>query len=499
MDPDNCLSTTPDQVTHPSSSVAQPGMNKKLVGNTAYLVASQLISQLSVALVGIIIARSLGQAGYGQYTLAFAFVTAIGALFSMGSESILVREVAQNPHRSGLYFGNGLWLRMLNFPLAVLIILLAAIILRYSPDQRLIIFLSAVFLGISAASDLPRAIFIGSQRMSFEFFSRVGEKVFVLLVILIAVFPLNLRNLSWILVGAISSALIGFAFSVWLVKRHVGSLPQVSLASSAWLWRASAPLAGSIVLISIYVQLPAIILSKFVTIEQIGLYNAAFNLINPFSLLATAFASATLPVLSAIARASRANASRTYTHFFGYNLVLGLPFALLLQWFGKDLITLLYGEAFLPAAPTLGILAWYLPTVFLNMYLLNAMVSVGDQALSVWINLVNLLFTLLLGAFLISRNGIIGAALTVLITAFISLSLKIIFISKKFSFHWNPAFILTILASLGLLIACTLLTAQPLWIQIILCGNLYAILIIASGVINLQQLKSVLSTRINRV
>ena len=59
----------------------------RIARNTVFLSLSQVIAQASMAVVGIIVARSFGPAQYGAYSLAFSFIYAFSVLFSMGSRS----------------------------------------------------------------------------------------------------------------------------------------------------------------------------------------------------------------------------------------------------------------------------------------------------------------------------------------------------------------------------------------------------------------------------
>jgi O-antigen/teichoic acid export membrane protein len=283
-----------------------------------------------------------------------------------------------------------------------------------------------LIFGFSAAAELPRSIFIGLQQMKADLTSRVSEKLVVLMVVLILVLGLGISNLPTIMLGILAATLVGIMPSWWMLKNGVAFVQKPRIKNDSWLWRASFPLAVSILLISIYVQLPVILLSRFNSIETVGLYNAALNTVIPFTLIGTAFASATLPLLSNIYLTDKPAFSRAFSQFFTFSIVLGLPLAALIAWFGENLLLLLFGSEFLQASPLVRLFAWYLPTVFMNMFLFNVLIAIGAQKLSAWLNLLNLVMTIVIGYAFIPRSGAVGAVYTVLLTAIFSILIKLL-------------------------------------------------------------------------
>ena len=116
----------------------------RIARNTIFLSLSQVIAQASMAVVGIIVARSFGPAQYGAYSLAFSFIYAFSVLFSMGAGPIVVRQVAQGNQQAGDIFAVAFWLQLALFPLAMLVIASAAWIVGYPLEQQILIWLAAL-------------------------------------------------------------------------------------------------------------------------------------------------------------------------------------------------------------------------------------------------------------------------------------------------------------------------------------------------------------------
>ena len=93
----------------------------------------------------------MGQTIYGQYSLAFAFVGMIAFLFTMGVDSILVRQVAQTPAHIEGSLNAAFGLRLIGFPLALVAAILVSRIIGYPIEQQRYILMAVFVVGLSAA------------------------------------------------------------------------------------------------------------------------------------------------------------------------------------------------------------------------------------------------------------------------------------------------------------------------------------------------------------
>ena len=95
-------------------------LNRDPVGAKARIFASTSFLTLGVvvnALIGILIARTLarhlGVAGYGQYALAFVFLSFTGVLVNFGFDTILIRELAKDEKHANALLTAGIVLKLL--------------------------------------------------------------------------------------------------------------------------------------------------------------------------------------------------------------------------------------------------------------------------------------------------------------------------------------------------------------------------------------------------
>lgn len=70
----------------------------QIARNSLTLIGGQITVQISGIILGTLFARSLGESGYGQYSISLAFGI-FSILFSMGVDSLVVRDLAQDNNK----------------------------------------------------------------------------------------------------------------------------------------------------------------------------------------------------------------------------------------------------------------------------------------------------------------------------------------------------------------------------------------------------------------
>lgn len=351
-----------------------------------------------MVVVGLLVARTYGENIYGQYSLAFSFVGLFGLIFSMGVDTIIVREVARRPASAWDIFSAGLWLRIGLFPLTVMIIKLGAIIAGYDLRQQQLISMVGLIVGLSAVADLPRSLMQGLQRMARDTLCRSVERIGALLAILFTIQYTS--SLEAVLLALLIGTGLGVIASWFLLPPLIGP-PLLKRGDMGWgLLRMAAPIGGSLIVIQLYLQLPAVILSLFVPkgdYAAVGLYNAANGVVSPFLLLPVALGTALLPVLASSGMTDTSAYRPIHFAIIGCILLCSLPMTLLLIAFASPVLTFLYTAAFQRAASGLAILSMIIPVTSINTYLTYLLIAKNRQRTVLYATLLILGLTVITG------------------------------------------------------------------------------------------------------
>jgi O-antigen/teichoic acid export membrane protein len=169
--------------------------------------------------------------------------------------------------------------------------------------------------------------------------------------------------------------------------------------------------------VAIESSLNIILLSKLATETQVGLYSAATQLMVPLVLVYQSIAQSIFPVMCRRVEPGFQTLKRIAEQAIELLLVLALPTVAGIFFLGQWALSVLYkNRAFLQAVPVLRIIAWILLFQVFTNVLGQVLVATHREKITLRIAVVDMLLNLLAGSFLISRFGLRGAAITLLLT-----------------------------------------------------------------------------------
>lgn len=376
--------------------------------NALALFGSQLVVHFTSLVLSIVIARRLGQDIFGQYSVALAFASLFAVLFLPGMDQIIIRQVAQDPHKQDRIFSAAMWSRLFFSPLALGLMLLASLVLGYDGNQRYLIMLAGLALGLSILADAPRMVFQGLERMGQDAVSRLIERGLTLAIAILGLvfFP----QLTVVFYAMIFGAAAGLVVSLALHRKNQAGRLVFSVRDCSRLVTESSYLIASVALIGIYLRLPQVVLSLHGTATQVGLYNVAYSVILIVSFTSLALSRAYFPRLAILAKSNPVALQSFHESALYSMFLLSLFLASVVALFGGDMIRIVYGPDFAGASAALLTLTPYIVFYFLSVYLVMVVLAFEAQRLLLLMACVNLVTTVLFCFLLIPRFGLIGAA-----------------------------------------------------------------------------------------
>lgn len=372
----------------------------------AWSLVNNFVGRLGSFLAGILVVRLLATSEYGVYAIGMVVLAVLLSMNELGVSVAIVQhrgDVAEiAPTVMTVSIMSSLALAVVGWIAAP-----AVAALMRAPEATGLIRLLLVAVVLDGIASVPNALmsrlFQQRKRLLIDTMALV---VSMPLTIVLAATGHGAWSLGW---GAVvGNAVTAGAALVWSPLRVS---PGWDRAKVSALLRFGLPLAGASLLALLMLNVDYIIVGHQLGPAALGLYLLAFNLCSwPITV-----------VTSAIRRVATALFARISEHFddggvagFGnaFALVVGLtvPMCVLLAGFGPELIGLLYGRRWLPAAVALG------PLVLLSLVRVaveltyDFLAGSGRTRSTVWLHgvwLVALVPTLLLGA----RYGIRGVAI----------------------------------------------------------------------------------------
>lgn len=332
----------------------------------AYNTLLQTIAKIASTLFAIIafgmLTRYLGTEGFGAYTTITAFLQFFGILVDMGLSVIaiqLMSEVGQDHKKN---FDNILTIRLITGIVIYVIAPLAALFFPYSSDIKFGILLMAPSFFISSLIQLSTTPYQAELKMMVPMIADIVSKV-----ILIA-------GIAWIMAaggglpGIIAAILLNNAVQ-WLILFLFCREWHRRLACDWHVWRAvfhrSWPIALSILCNVIYLRADTLVLSLTRSQTEVGLYGAAFRVLEVMMTLPIMFIGL---ALSSFARAWSSGDRASFARYFQKSfdvMALGAFPIIVGTWFvGRDIMVLIAGEQFNTSGDLLKLLIIAVGAIF---------------------------------------------------------------------------------------------------------------------------------------
>jgi O-antigen/teichoic acid export membrane protein len=337
--------------------------------NSAWLFAGRLGSQGLAMLLGILIARRLGEAGLGEY----AFLTSVVFLGNLGStfgtDMLIIRELAAKRDFGLLPAALAIQLG-LSLPLIAVAFLFAPALPNQTADAiRALQWYSLALIPLAVYSVTSSAL-RGIERMDVYTWLNVASGA-----ILLGLGAAFVRSDSTALTLAVVllaaqtlAALLAAGLCVAYVPQ-MRSAPRFERSEIARVVRLSAPIAALGLLGALYQRGGIYLLSLLQGAALTGAFSAALRIVEAAKIGHIAVLSALFPAMS------QANHSETraYSKVFSISALglLGLAALLGLALFvaAGPLVTFLYGNEFVGSAYALRWLAWMLVPMTVSHYL----------------------------------------------------------------------------------------------------------------------------------
>jgi O-antigen/teichoic acid export membrane protein len=356
----------------------------------------------------MILTRILGPDGRGQLAVAMAF-GAIGVRFAnFGLHASNTYSVSKERTLLPVLLGNSL---LVSFVLVGVLALLLAVAFAMWPEiaplKGSLLFLGVSWIPVGLAYMLLQNLLLGMQEVSLynkiELCGRLaGIALAFLLILLNAVSAVTIFSASLLVVCC------SLLWAFWRLYLRCKEIPYPSISLLRENVHCSFQFYLASFFSSIIIRIDLLMVQYILGAEQTGLYSIASSVAELSYMLPAVVGSLLFPKLAALTDDQE---KWQIAQKVALNLGLFmLPLLLLLALLARPLMGLLFGEAFLGAAPPLvwltpGILFLSIGTIFQNY-----LGSTGNPGLMIYGPLLAAVFNVVANFYWIHRYGILGAA-----------------------------------------------------------------------------------------
>lgn len=386
----------------------------KIVQNAGWIIAEKIIQMAISLIISLITARYLGPANYGIINYAAAYTGIFFSLSTLGINSIIVKEIKDNPLEEGKVMGTTLGLQLL------------ASILSYISILGIVLFVDAgetttlLVVGLNCISILCNVL--GTMRFWFQ--SKLKSKITVSCTLIAYI----ITSIYKVLLVVNGESVVFFAIAISIDYLICGMLLYISYRRNKgqklkFSWRYGKILLGkshhfilSGIMISIYAQTDKFMLKQMVNSTEIGYYSTACAICNMWCFVLSAIIDSMQPSIIDAHKTNKDMFDKKNKLLYAIVFYVSACVSVVFSIFAELIVYILYGTAYLSAAMPLRIVTWYTSFSYLGVARNTWIVCNNKQKYLKYVYLISAVLNVFLNILFIPLWGASGAATASVIT-----------------------------------------------------------------------------------
>lgn len=383
--------------------------------NFIYSLMANIYSAICKFLILLTIIRLGTPLEVGRYNYALVLSAPIFLLASLKIRSIIVTN---DEYKVNQFFNAIL---VTNF--IFLIAFMAIVPMFSSSNQTLIIFIVALIKIIENTKEVAYGVYQKEEKLKTQSISMILYFTLSLASFYVAYFvtyDLFIALLLSFICGLLSFML--FDLPVMKKRFKVGLKVAFSVINSKNIVYLALPLSVSAAIGSLNTGLPRIILKEFYDEYTLGIFSAIAYLLVIGSLLASSLSQVFLPRLRKFFREGQWNNFIDLTRkMVLIGSFIGFVSIIISVIFGKTILRIFYGTEYSNQSIVLVVLSLGILFILSGVFLGTAIIATGNYKVNYKIALITLLSITIFSLVFIPFLGLIGTALTITISNFVSL------------------------------------------------------------------------------
>ena len=224
------MSQPPDAILE---TPPQRSAGRTIARNTAFGIGAQLALKVANSALTILIVRSIGDDGFGQYSIVFAWTALFSVIGDLGITQYLGREIARNPGKTNELFWDTVALRFILGLICTIVTVGGAILLTDYSSELILgfgIYCLTYFMFMFVAPF--KSLLLGNERIDLISVLDVIEKVIFMAIC--ALFLLLNLNFLWLLAAGVITQPFIIGLQIWMIRRNKLGPPRFHFNPHLW-------------------------------------------------------------------------------------------------------------------------------------------------------------------------------------------------------------------------------------------------------------------------
>ncbi|MEK7213122.1 MAG: flippase [Patescibacteria group bacterium] len=391
-------------------------MSYSVAQNTSFLTSASILQKIISFAYFTLIARLIGVGNTGQYFFAITFTTIFTVVADFGLGPVLTREAARYPENSGKYINTIFWTKILFGLGAFFLVFFFINLLNYPIETKHLVYLSGVTMFFDNLHSAFYSIFRARKNLIYESIGIVGSQLATLIIGTAALF------LHWPLIWLIAAytipSCLNFIYSAYFARR-VYALPY-GFSWDPVIFKTfialALPFAVAGLVSRLYSYSDSLIMSKMLGRNELGWWSVPYKIAFAFQFIPMALSASVYPVMSEFFLRDKTKISELFAKSWRYLFLIVFPLSFGLIALAHPIITKIYHPDYLPSVPVLKILMVSLIFGYMGFITGALLNATNNQKTQTGLLGSSLVINVILNLILLPRLGIVGAAISALVS-----------------------------------------------------------------------------------
>ncbi len=384
-------------------------MFRKIFYNTSINFIAKIIATALGLVAVAIMTRYLGTLGFGQYTTIIAYLHFFGLLADMGLTLVTGQLLAKHPNNENKIINNLFTFRLVTALIFLVPAPIIVLFLPYALAVKIGVFIAVISFLFITLNQILIGFYQKHLLMAKASLAEVGSRAILVLGIFIAVYYNT--GLQGIVIATTIASVTAFLINYLLALSYF----KLRLAFDKIIWQQifslSWPIAITISLNMIYLKSDTLILSLIKPATDVGLYGAAYRVIDVLIMMPFVLAGLMLPQLTkALQKNDKQSFHKIIQNSFDVMAIIALPLVIGAQFVATPLMSLVAGSEFLASGKILQLLIIAAGAIYLGTIFSHVILAIEKQKQTIWAYLLVAVTTLAGYLIFIPKYSYFGAA-----------------------------------------------------------------------------------------
>lgn len=467
--------------------------------NTIIQFVGKIVGTVLGFLTSILILRYLHPEGNGAYTTTMAYLGFFSVLADLGLYLILIRDLNKPGADRERILGNLVALRWVTATVVLLAGAALVSLFHFTHREQVAVFIGTASFMAVGASQLLAGVFYTQLKTIYVTLGELAGRAVLLTLTWLAI---RAQGSLYAIMGAVVAGSLVNLLILWV---SAGRFVRIRLRFDRPYWTATLrdtiPIAASIVLNLIYFRADTIILRLSKGAYDVGLYGAAYKILEILNTFPIIFVGLLLPTLgAAFASGDTATFRRIFQKGFDLLMVAVVPLVIGGWFLAEPVLVLIGRQEYAPAAPVLRLLLFAVGALYLGSLSGHVVTIINRQRQMVWSYLTVAVIGLVLYVTLIPRFSLYGAAVGTIVTECLTALVGYILITRVMHFRLQLGTLPRVLLS-SLVMGGVIVLARPLnfWLAIASGAIAYVVMLMITRALSMNEIRQIIGREANTI